>query len=254
MLVNLQIIGVQKAGTTALASFLNQHPDIYVVEGKEAHVFDHPNFYLQANKSHFVNKQYNARLKHYADESFICDATPITIFHPTFLNDCYQYNTQAKFIVVLRDPVERALSHYHMSRKIEAEKRPMLMAFLLEGFRLKKVTKQDAWPFDSPFRTQSYLRRGLYSRQLEQLYATIPKEQVLVMMQSDLQHHHQKAMHRIFEFLDIPKANISPEVVFNTARKFTHWTDPLARIFARLYYRLHNESAKKWHDIIHRSK
>ena len=39
---NLIIPGVQKAGTTALASFLSQHPDICIVEGKEAHVFDDP--------------------------------------------------------------------------------------------------------------------------------------------------------------------------------------------------------------------
>jgi len=254
MLVNLHIIGVQKAGTTALASFLNQHPDIHVVEGKETHVFDHPNFYLQANKSRFANRKYNEKLTHYNHQSFICDATPITLFHPQFLNDCYQYNTQAKFIVVLRDPVERAISHYHMSRKIEAEKYPMLLAFLLENFRIKKVTKQKSWSFDSAFRTQSYLHRGLYSRQLEQLYATIPKEQVLVMMQSDLKNNHLKAMHRIFTFLDIPKANISTELVFNTEKKFTHWTDKLARIFARFYYAIHNESPAKWHKIIHRSK
>ena len=52
--VNLHIVGVQKAGTTALAHFLSQHPDICLVDGKEAHVFDQPDFYETEDKKAFA--------------------------------------------------------------------------------------------------------------------------------------------------------------------------------------------------------
>ena len=56
-LVNLHIVGVQKAGTSALAHFLSQHSDVCVVEGKEAHVFDQPDF-ASKDKHEYANKRY----------------------------------------------------------------------------------------------------------------------------------------------------------------------------------------------------
>ncbi|MFB1034726.1 MAG: sulfotransferase, partial [Sinobacterium sp.] len=139
-MLNLHIIGVQKAGTTALASFLNQHPDIYLVE--------------------FATQLYHTKLSKYQNQSIICDATPITIFRPEFIKACYQFNPKAKFIVVLRDPIDRAVSQYYMELARSYEHRSMLTAFLLEAFRLRGINQPSSWDIDSPFRTHSYLSRG----------------------------------------------------------------------------------------------
>ncbi|WP_416305708.1 sulfotransferase family protein [Neptunicella sp. SCSIO 80796] len=241
---------MQKAGTTALASFLHQHPDIYVVDGKEAHAFDHPNISVHPNPSAFIQQHYNKRLKAFNNESIICDATPITLYHPAFLKACYRYNPDAKFIVILRDPVERAISHYQMSRREKDEHRCMLVAFILESFRLRKVRKHKSWPFRSAFRTQSYLHRGLYRQQLDYLFQTIPRNQINVMMQSDLKHNHQATLARIFKFLDLPNAAIEPRTVFVTEQNFSHWSDTLAKIYARLFYRLKRETPEQWQKLI----
>lgn len=250
MLVNLHILGVQKAGTTALASFLNQHPAIHVVKGKEAHVFDDPNFFNTADKHVFAQKKYHQRLTQYQHQPIICDATPITLFKQPFLQDCYQYNPQAKFIVMLRDPVERAISHYQMTKGRNKEPLSMFLAFLLEPIRMLGIKKQSPWPFDSSYRKHSYLIRGRYSQQLNNLFKTIPAAQVLVLNQQDLKHHHQKVMRQIFEFLDIPRHEIKPETVFSTPKVQSSKTDVLAKIWAKLYFFICRENSSRWHKII----
>lgn len=238
-MINLHIIGVQKAGTTALASFLQQHPSVYVVDGKEAHIFDHPNYEKQADKKAFANRKYQHLLSHYTKQKIVCDATPITIFREDFLRACHQYNPEAKFILILRDPTERAISHYHMSREKGAEKRCMLIAFLSEGRRLSKVKQQTSLPFDSPMRQHSYLARGLYRRQLQSLYSIVPQEQVLVLEHKQLKNQHGKTMQEIFGFLGIEQINIEPKVVFSTNKKHKHWSDFIAKLYARLYFLIH---------------
>jgi hypothetical protein len=249
-LINLHIIGVQKAGTTALASFLSQHPAIYVVDGKEAHVFDHPHYAKQANKTVFAHKKYQSKLSSYQKQSIVCDATPITVFRQDYLQACYQYNPEAKFILILRDPVERAISHYHMSRNQKLESRSMLSAFLLEPFRLWNINKSGSWEFNSSFRTQSYLSRGCYSKQLTSLFRLIPKQQVLVLEQQDLSLQHKATMLKIFTFLDIHRHPIEPAKIFATEKPSSHWSDILARMYARLYYKCHREAPKNWGKII----
>lgn len=249
-MLNLHIIGVQKAGTTALASFLHQHPSIYVVDGKEAHVFDHPLYSGQDDKSVFANKIYNSKLSNYEKQPIVCDATPITVFRPEFIQACYQYNTDAKFILILRDPFERAISHYRMSQSRCQEKRSMLSAFLLEPFRLKGINKSASWKFDSPFRDHSYLSRGCYSGQLRNLYSLIPKQQILVLHQEDLKNQHKEMMLHVFEFLGIQPHDIPPSEVHVGKKTTVRRSDMLARLYAKLYFFIRRENPKKWDEII----
>ena len=249
-MLNLHIIGVQKAGTTALASFLHRHPSIYVVDGKEAHVFDHILYSEQSEKSAFANKIYKSKLTNYHDQPIVCDATPITVFRPEFIQACYQYNPNAKFIVVLRDPTERAVSQYYMELARSYEHRSMLTAFLLEPFRLKGINRSPCWDIGSPFRTHSYLSRGRYSKQLKSLYATVPKSQILVLQQDALKNQHKQTMHKVFEFLDLAQHAIPSKQVFVSEKQTPSSNEFLARTYARLYYLWHRETPKNWQKLI----
>jgi len=200
-LVNLHLIGVQKAGTTALASFLSHHPNICLVDGKEAHVFDHPNFLKSSNKMSYAKSQFTNKLAHHKDEQYCMDATPITLFDSTFLMHCYNFNPSAKFIVLLRDPVERAYSHYQMSKSRGEENRSFLSALLQEKKRLREADKD--WAFSSSLRVHSYLSRGCYAQQLVQLYRTVPAKQVLVLTSSELKNQHANTLQKINRFLEI---------------------------------------------------
>lgn len=241
---------MQKAGTSALASFLSQHPAVYVLKGKEAHAFDHPQYATQANKQAFVRRLYQKRMQGYQNQPIVCDATPITIYKQAFLQDCVTWNPDARYILMLRDPVERAISHYQMSRGRGEEPRCMLLAFLLEPLRLWRVCNQQSWEFGSPLRTQSYLSRGRYTQQLKRLYQLVPASKILVLEQRELKTAHKQTMLKIFEFLDIHRHPVSPKTVFATEKHYHHWSDPLAILYARLYFRLNRETPKRWQQLI----
>jgi hypothetical protein len=134
---NLHIVGFQKCGTTAMAHFLSQHADICMVEGKEAHVFDDPEYAHAADKTAFAMQKYRNKLPHFDAQRYILDSTPITLFHPAFIKACVAFNPQARFIVMQRDPVDRAFSHYQMTKARGLESLSPFMAFLLEPWRMK---------------------------------------------------------------------------------------------------------------------
>lgn len=135
--INLFIIGTQKGGTTALADFLGKHPDIYIVDGKEAHVFDDP--FLQDAGIDNIQCAYKPFLKAYHGQPVRCDATPVYMYLPEIPARLSHYNEDAKIIIILRDPAERALSQYHMERRRGDEHLPYPLALCAENSRLKKI-------------------------------------------------------------------------------------------------------------------
>ncbi len=251
-LVNLHIVGAQKSGTSALAHFLHQHKDIYVVDGKEAHVFDSPQFLHSATKMQTARQAFKAKLCKYEDETYICDATPITWVDTRFLTHCYAYNKNAKFIVILRDPNKRAYSHYKMSVARGQEKSSFLCALLKENIRLKK--HQSDLSFTSPWRHQSYLYRGRYSEQLRNLFSIVPAKQVLVLYQEDLLHHHDEILNRVFSFLNICKQEIPPAQVFIGKKVKATYSDTLGKLISHCYFWFKGENKRNWENIIQREK
>ena len=221
-----------------------------MVDGKEAHVFDHPAYATQANKTAFANEIYRIKLSNYQAQPIVCDATPITVFQPDFVQACYQSNPKAKFILILRDPVERAISHYRMSLTQNHEHRSMLSAFLKETSELRGINKNRPWKFDSPFRNHSYLSRGCYSKQLRHVYSTIPKKQVLVLHQQTLKIQHKATMHKIFKFLEVDDFDTIPSQIFRSEKTNVSRNDFLAKVYAKCYFFVRRENLKKWNEII----
>ena len=116
-------------------------------------------------------------------------------------------------VVLLRDPAERAVSHFHMERARGAERRPFWLALLLEGFLLAR--DRDPRRQGSPTRERGYRARGLYDRQLENLYRHLPMDHVLVVRQADLLAEHHATLRRMFAFLGADAAvHVPPARVF----------------------------------------
>ncbi len=122
------------------------------MEGKEAHVFDDPEYHQAHDKLQFARQKYTSKLTHYNGEKYILDATPVTMVHPEFIQAASRTCQQAKYIVMLRDPVERALSHYAMTKSRGLESRSPAMAFLLEPWRMRGFYKRlPTSPFESRY-------------------------------------------------------------------------------------------------------
>lgn len=116
---NLFIIGAMKAGTTSLHHYLNAHPEVFMCEPKEPCYFVHPKelnwpqiekLKLWNNEERYLDLFENSRGAKIVGES----STSYTKF-PTVSDvpkRIYQFNPEARFIYVLRDPIERTISHY----------------------------------------------------------------------------------------------------------------------------------------------
>jgi len=234
---NLHIVGFQKCGTTAMAHFLSQHADICMVEGKEAHVFDDPEYAHAADKTAFAMQKYRNKLPHFDAQRYILDSTPITLFHPAFIKACVAFNPQARFIVMQRDPVDRAFSHYQMTKARGLESLSPFMAFLLEPWRMKGCQETlPLCPFEHAYRDHSYLSRGRYKRQLDLLYQLVDAKQILVVEQQALASQHISTLKSIFQFLALEPKQIVKENVFSSAQTLN--SSASASLLARLYFSL----------------
>ena len=199
--IGFVIGGVQKGGTTALARFVSRHPALQLPDCKEAHVFDSPDF----DESWGVEQIDERYGEHFPDgwhpEMLYGDATPIYLLHPAFVARIGRYNPAMRWIVLLRDPIDRALSQYHMERARGDESLPLWAALLAERWRL--AGRRDDFSPGSPLRHHGYRLRGDYAAQLEALYRVFPREQVLVLRNHDLARQPAATMARVHAFLGV---------------------------------------------------
>ena len=210
------IVGAQKCGTTALARFLSRHPDIGMASPKEMHLFDSPQYAGDWTPEQ-IDERYRPFFRHCAGTAVRGEATPIYMFLPEVAREIQRYNPDLKLIVLLHDPVERAISHYYMERARGREHRPLWLALLCEPMRLRRC--RDGRAFGSALRVCSYRRRGLYSLQLRNLYRWFDRSRVLVVRTRDLRQHHDAVLRRVFAFLGVSEqVRIEPEIVFQGDR------------------------------------
>ena len=193
--------GVQKSGTSALAQYLRASPGLRLPVDKEAHVFDAPEFDEHWSASE-IDAHSAERFPPTAPGTLRGDATPFYLFHPRCVARIARYNPAMRWIVLLRDPVERARSHHHMERSRGHERLPLWLAMLLERRRLRGHA--DDFARGSNLRRFSYRTRGDYARQLDVLYVHFPREQVLVLRSERLRVDPETCVREACRFLDVP--------------------------------------------------
>lgn len=200
--VSFVIGGVQKGGTTALARYLSRHPGIVLPRSKEAHVFDAPDFDDRGSAAD-VDGLYAPHFRDDATPGVLHgDATPIYMFHPVFVARIARYNPAMRWILVLRDPVDRAISQYYMERGRGDETLPLALALLAERRRLKGHGSD--FSHRSPLRHHSYLARGDYATQLDTLRGHFPDPQILVLQSGALRADPAACVGRALAFLGLP--------------------------------------------------
>lgn len=203
--VDFMIIGVQKGGTTALSYFLAQHEQICMADGKEVHLFDAPEF--DPNWAAVeINQCYAPHFSAATAGQLLGEATPIYLFWPEIAPALQRYNPALKLIVLLRDPVERALSHYAMELARGDETRPLWLALLLEPWRLWRDSSR---ALNCARRRHSYRSRGLYARQLENLRRYFPDRQILILENAELINNHNLSLVRVCEFLGVSACDLA---------------------------------------------
>ena len=150
MKADIFIAGGQKCGTTALFQFLTKHPDIIGAKSKEVDFFSYTSMFekgVDFYHNQFPNDPRNRlkkilQPKHYLDASpsYLHDESP----HVTSKR-IYQYNKKAKAIIVLRDPIERAISAYHHNIKLFKANKDWWIEWVKsrkEDFNIQKVRRR----------------------------------------------------------------------------------------------------------------
>ena len=175
------IIGAQKGGTTSALHYLSQHPQIEVAPQKEVHYFD-------LNYSQGLS-WYQQQFPNPNPDILRGEASPYYILHPDVPRRVAADFPHIKLIALLRNPVERAISHYHHAIKEGLETLPLEDAIAQEPIRLAGEAQklQDDPNYHSyAYQHHSYLIRGEYLNQLQRWWAHFPKQQLLILHSDDL--------------------------------------------------------------------
>jgi hypothetical protein len=170
-------VGVQKGGTTTLDRLLRHHPEVELPAGrKELHYFDddarfdgeRPRDGYHGLHSHF-----------FFDRATAGEITPSYIYWRGALERIRTYNPDARIVVLLRNPVLRAWSHWgHLDRKARAKNDPNAKVGPFRK-RLRRETKALRNDQDHQDKGLSHIGRSLYAPQIERTLALFPRDQVL---------------------------------------------------------------------------
>ena len=210
--LDFMIIGAQKAGTTALASFLSEHPDLQMSDPKEVHLFNSPE-YSPLWSVDEINARYKPSFPAGSESRLWGEATPIYLYWPEIAPELRRYNPDLKLIAILRDPIDRAISHYMMEKGRGKERLPMGLALLLERVRRRLGDPRNPGGARTVY---SYLDRGHYEKQLRNLRRYFPDQQLLVLDNSQLSEHHAATVSRVLRFLGVsPAAITEPRQIFS---------------------------------------
>ena len=199
---NTFLIGVQKSATTSLYNWVSQHPQICAPSSlKDIPFFIDDTLYEKGFE--FLHNTYK---KYYTGQKVIIQGNVNYIFFEKSIKRIHQFNPDSKLFLVLRNPVDRAISSYFFARKRGIELNPDIVeAFKNEENINKSLNFHDLCEL-------TYKEHGLYAKQLSILFNYFKKEQVCILLFNDLKKEPFKEIKRVFEFLGVdptfkPKLN-----------------------------------------------
>lgn len=159
------IVGAMRSGTTSLARYIGAHPDVYMAPEKEVHFFDR---YFDRGL-----EWYASRFAAGADTAAVGEATQVYMYDQLSVERIARVLPDARLIAILRDPVERAYSHYRLSRSLGIEPLTFPEALAAEPIRLRSADRAAKFAY-------SYVDRGRYVDQLARLCERFGREHVHV--------------------------------------------------------------------------
>lgn len=198
------IIGAQKCGTTSLANWLAQHPAICPPRTKELKYFTQEEEFAKGDRWYFSN--FPPRfLKRSANASSF-EATPC-LFHPLAPERVLNTLGQIKKIILLRDPAERAISHYKHNLRNGREKRGIEEAIYTElddlGHGKLAGGKSPAAAYR--FGDTSYAAKGVYIHQIDKWLQHHALETFLILRSEDMFEDPRTAILTCLDFIDLPR-------------------------------------------------
>jgi hypothetical protein len=206
--IDFLIAGTQKGGTTALDAYLRNHPEICMASRKEAHFFDDDRYFQHKQTCYH---EYHSLFKPKRTHRILGEATPIYMYWKSAPARIWEYNPRMKIIIILRNPIQRAYSHWYMEHGRSNDSLCFRDALQAESQRC-----MEAYPYQH--RIYSYTDRGFYLEQLKRIWTYFPKHQTLILMNEDLKTHPQDTLHKVCNFLGVNCfRSVVPKNVFSAS-------------------------------------
>jgi len=195
-LPNFMCLGAAKSGTTTLYDILRQHSEIYIPSFKEPHFFDIPENF--DNGLQWYEKTYFKK----ADKKIIADFTPSYFFDENAPKRIFEsLGRNIKFLIIFRNPVDRAYSHYLHSKRDDHERENFEEALELEVSRLKKYKDQSDY---LSYLRHSYVHQGLYAQMLERYLQYFSLDNFLfIHFEDEFLQERDLTINNILDFLEI---------------------------------------------------
>lgn len=252
---NFFVIGVVKGGTTSLHQYLDQHPDVYMSPVKETNHFSKSDIDVSKFEkayAHDVNvdldkflagdmqekihiahvtddEDYKKLFKNVKNEKAIGEASNSYILYPKVAQSIHDYNPDAKIIMMLRNPVERAYSQYVMNLRLGKT---------LEQDFIKEVESDDNKTNKGWGANHQYLFIGNYYQQVKRYLEIFPREQVLICWYDEYKQNPSAVIKSIYRFL-----NIDEEFEVDTSKKLNVAGVPK---FGKLNYYINQVGIISW--------
>ncbi len=231
------VIGAQKAGTTALYAYLRWHPGIGGPSWKEVSFFDR---HYRRGEAWYRGHFPNALRGWIAERSngrplVVGEASPSYMFHPLAPQRVHDLVPDVRLIALLRNPADRAYSHYQHEVALGREPLSFEQALDAEEERLRGEVERmtdDSSYFSHEWWDHTYLARGRYAEQLERWFAVFPREQLLVVPSADLDDRPGETYAGILEHVGVE----------------THELDCYPRLFRREYSAMSPETRERLAD------
>jgi len=193
--VDFVICGTQKGGTTALDQYLRGHNQVCMAEKKEVHFFNEDKYFIDGVDSY---PTYHSHFSPSKRHKLMGEASPVYMYWDKVPKRIFDYNPNMKLIVLLRNPTERAYSHWNMMRLNGDEELPFL-----DAIRQEKVRCSEKGSLHH--RLYSYIDRGFYLKQLRRLWKYFPKNNILIIRSDWLKNNPEAILQNVTDFLNIER-------------------------------------------------
>ena len=195
MKVDFFIVGAPKAGTTSLYHYLNEHPEIVMSRQKETDYFSDED--LQKKGLYYGKNRINTLEKYHSlfqnvDQKKIGEASVSYLFYEDVPQKIKAYNSNGKIIIMLRNPVDRAFSHYLMDYRLG-----------LIGKSFESILENEKKDIKAALFYQQYIELGQYSGQVKRYIEKFGKENVTIIFYYDFKNHVVKEVQKVYEFLEV---------------------------------------------------
>ncbi len=206
------IIGAQKAGSTALSAYLEQHPGVFVPLRKESSyfAFGESTFCYKGPRDEYANRDF---VQNWADYLKLFDgakpsqitgeASVLYLYQPGTAERIHERLPRAKLVVMLRNPVDRAYSAFMHLRRDGREKDSDFAASL----RCEDERTSQDWEL-----LWRYRGGGMYAQQLERFLRVFPREQIFVGLTEDMKADPPKFIRQVLAFI-----GADPDVQIDTS-------------------------------------